>query len=49
LLNSPYDIPWQQDDIRVFGKNSSATSLTALFGNREYYDATHPWNLLLQS
>jgi alkylated DNA repair dioxygenase AlkB len=27
------DIPWQQDDIRVFGKNYPQPRLTALFGN----------------
>ena len=27
------EIPWQQDDIRVFGKNYPQPRLTALFGN----------------
>jgi hypothetical protein len=27
------DIPWQQDDIRVFGKIHPQPRLTALFGN----------------
>ena len=49
------DIPWQQDDIRVFGKIHPQPRLTALFGNEgkpySYSNITmqpHPWNLLLQ-
>ena len=50
-----HDIPWQQDDIRVFGKIYPQPRLTALFGNEgkpySYSNITmqpHPWNLLLQ-
>lgn len=49
------DIPWQQDDIRVFGKVHPQPRLTALFGNegRSYSYSNikmqpHPWNALLQ-
>ncbi len=49
------DIPWQQDDIRVFGKVYPQPRLTALYGNEgrsySYSNITmlpHPWNLLLQ-
>lgn len=49
------DIPWQQDDIRVFGKVHPQPRLTALFGNEgkpyKYSNITmqpHPWNPLLQ-
>jgi alkylated DNA repair dioxygenase AlkB len=52
LLN---DIPWQQDDIRVFGKIHPQPRLTALFGNEgkpySYSNIKmqpHPWTLLLQ-
>lgn len=52
LLN---DIPWQQDDIKVFGKIHPQPRLTALFGNEgkpySYSNITmqpHSWNLLLQ-
>ncbi|MBP6181743.1 alpha-ketoglutarate-dependent dioxygenase AlkB [Flavobacterium sp.] len=52
LLN---EIPWQQDEIRVFGKIHSQPRLTALFGNegKSYSYSNikmqpHPWNLLLQ-
>ena len=48
-------IPWQQDDIKVFGKIHPQPRLTALFGNEgipySYSNITmqpHPWNLLLQ-
>ena len=48
-------IPWQQDDIRVYGKTHPQPRLTALFGNEgkpySYSNITmqpHPWNLLLQ-
>lgn len=48
-------IPWQQDDIRVFGKTHPQPRLTALFGNEgkpySYSNIKmqpHPWNLLLQ-
>ena len=48
-------IPWQQDDIKVFGKVYPQPRLTALFGNDgkpySYSNITmqpHPWNLLLQ-
>lgn len=50
-----HEIPWQQDDIRVFGKIHQQPRLTALFGNEgkpySYSNITmqpHPWNLLLQ-
>ena len=50
-----HDIPWQQDDIRVYGKIHPQPRLTALFGNEgkpySYSNITmqpHPWNLLLQ-
>ena len=49
------DIPWQQDDIRVFGKIHPQPRLTALFGNQgrsySYSNITmqpHAWNPLLQ-
>ena len=49
------DIPWQQDEIRVFGKIHAQPRLTALFGNEgKIYSYSnikmqpHPWNLLLQ-
>ena len=49
------EIPWQQDDIRVYGKIHPQPRLTALFGNEgkpySYSNITmqpHPWNLLLQ-
>lgn len=49
------DIPWQQDDIQVFGKMHRQPRLTALFGNEgkpySYSNIKmqpHPWNLLLQ-
>jgi alkylated DNA repair dioxygenase AlkB len=49
------DIPWQQDDIRVFGKVYPQPRLTALYGNEgkpySYSNITmlpHPWNPLLQ-
>lgn len=52
LLN---EIPWQQDDIRVFGKTHPQPRLTALFGNNgkpySYSNIKmqpHPWNMLLQ-
>lgn len=48
-------IPWQQDDIRVFGKTHPQPRLTALFGNegKSYSYSNikmqpHPWNGLLQ-
>lgn len=47
-------IPWQQDDITVFGKTYLQPRLTALFGNDgkpySYSNLTmqpHPWNTLL--
>ena len=50
-----HDIPWQQDNIRVFGKEFVQPRLTALFGNDgkpySYSNITmqpNPWNLLLQ-
>ena len=50
-----HDIPWQQDMIRVYGKEHAQPRLTALFGNDgkpySYSNITmqpHPWNLLLQ-
>ena len=49
------DIPWQQDEIRVFGKTHPQPRLTALFGNegKSYSYSNikmepHPWNPLLQ-
>ena len=49
------DIPWQQDNIRVFGKIHPQPRLTALFGNEgkpySYSNIKmqpHPWNLLLK-
>lgn len=49
------EIPWQQDDIRVYGKNYPQPRLTALYGNNgksySYSNITmqpHPWNPLLQ-
>jgi alkylated DNA repair dioxygenase AlkB len=49
------DIPWQQDDIRVFGKMHLQPRLTALFGNEgkpySYSNIKmqpHAWNPLLQ-
>mgnify|MGYP003396773155 FL=1 len=52
LMNS---IPWQQDEITVYGKNHLQPRLTALYGNegKSYSYSNikmepHPWNLLLQ-
>jgi alkylated DNA repair dioxygenase AlkB len=52
LLNG---IPWQQDNIKVFGKEHAQPRLTALYGNDgkpySYSNITmqpHPWNILLQ-
>ena len=49
------EIPWQQDDIRVYGKIYPQPRLTALFGNEgkpySYSNIKmqpHPWNSLLQ-
>lgn len=49
------DIPWQQDEIRVFGKTHPQPRLTALYGNegKSYSYSNikmqpHPWNPLLQ-
>jgi len=49
------EIPWQQDEIRVFGKVHPQPRLTALFGNegKSYSYSNikmqpHPWNPLLQ-
>jgi alkylated DNA repair dioxygenase AlkB len=49
------EIPWQQDDITVFGKTYSQPRLTALFGNEgkpyAYSNIVmqpNPWNPLLQ-
>lgn len=49
------ETPWQQDDIRVFGKIHPQPRLTALFGNEgKLYSYSnikmqpHPWNPLLQ-
>jgi alkylated DNA repair dioxygenase AlkB len=48
------EIPWQQDDITVFGKTFQQPRLTALFGNEgkpySYSNIVmqpHPWNSLL--
>lgn len=55
LLQLTTDIPWQQDDIRVFGKTHPQPRLTALFGNegKSYSYSNikmqpHPWNPLLK-
>ncbi|UFH35659.1 alpha-ketoglutarate-dependent dioxygenase AlkB family protein [Flavobacterium acetivorans] len=52
LMNS---IPWQQDEITIYGKNHLQPRLTALYGNegKSYSYSNikmepHPWNLLLQ-
>jgi alkylated DNA repair dioxygenase AlkB len=49
------EIPWQQDNIKIFGKTHPQPRLTALFGNEgKTYSYSnikmqpHPWNLLLQ-
>jgi alkylated DNA repair dioxygenase AlkB len=49
------EIPWQQDNIKVFGKEFAQPRMTALFGNDgkpySYSNITmqpNPWNLLLQ-
>jgi alkylated DNA repair dioxygenase AlkB len=49
------EIPWQQDDIRLFSKTHPQPRLTALFGNEgkpySYSNIKmqpHPWNSLLQ-
>jgi alkylated DNA repair dioxygenase AlkB len=49
------DIPWQQDEIRVYGKIHQQPRLTALFGNegKSYSYSNikmqpHPWNPLLR-
>jgi alkylated DNA repair dioxygenase AlkB len=54
-LSLVQDIPWQQDDIRVFGKVHPQPRLTALYGNEgkpySYSNITMlplPWNPLLQ-
>ncbi|MFY0482368.1 alpha-ketoglutarate-dependent dioxygenase AlkB family protein [Flavobacterium sp. PLA-1-15] len=48
-------IPWQQDEIKVYGKMHQQPRLTALYGNDgksySYSNITmhpHPWNILLQ-
>lgn len=48
-------VPWQQDEIKVYGKVHPQPRLTALFGNDgkpySYSHITmqpHPWNILLQ-
>ncbi|MFV8373916.1 alpha-ketoglutarate-dependent dioxygenase AlkB family protein [Flavobacterium sp. LB1P71] len=50
-----HEIPWQQDEIRVFGKIHPQPRLTALYGNEgkpySYSNIKmqpHPWNSLLQ-
>jgi alkylated DNA repair dioxygenase AlkB len=49
------EIPWQQDEIRVYGKIHPQPRLTALFGNegKSYSYSNikmqpHPWTMLLQ-
>jgi len=49
------EIPWQQDDIKIFGKTHPQPRLTALFGNEgkpySYSNIKmqpHPWSELLQ-
>lgn len=49
------DIPWQQDDIRVFGKNYPQPRLTSLFGDEgKHYSYSnikmqpHAWSPLLE-
>lgn len=50
-----HNIPWQQDNITVFGKTHPQPRLTALFGDGKPYSYSgitmqpHPWNPLLQS
>lgn len=47
------EIPWQQDNITVFGKTYPQPRLTALFGDDKSYSYSgitmrpHPWNQLL--
>ncbi|WP_026704175.1 alpha-ketoglutarate-dependent dioxygenase AlkB family protein [Flavobacterium soli] len=48
-------IPWQQDDVKIYGKVHPQPRLTALFGNEgKSYSYSHiimqphPWNSLLQ-
>lgn len=48
-------IPWQQDEIKVYGKKHLQPRLTALYGNegKSYSYSNikmqpHPWNMLLQ-
>ena len=50
-----HTIPWQQDNIKVYGKVHAQPRMTALFGNNgkpySYSNITmqpHEWNLLLQ-
>ena len=50
-----HGIPWQQDSIKVYGKEHAQPRLTALFGNdgKPYSYSNinmqpHPWTLLLQ-
>lgn len=55
LFKKLYDeIPWQQDNITIFGKNHLQPRLTALFGNEgkpySYSNIVmqpHPWNAIL--
>jgi len=54
FLKLQKEIPWQQDDITVFGKTYPQPRLTALFGNEgkpyAYSNIVmnpHPWNPLL--
>ena len=49
------EIPWQQDNIKVYGKEYAQPRLTALFGNdgKPYSYSNikmqpHPWTILLQ-
>ena len=49
------EIPWQQDDITVYGKKYAQPRLTSLFGNdgKPYAYSNikmqpHPWNFILQ-
>lgn len=50
-----HTVPWQQDEIKVYGKVHPQPRLTALFGNDgkpySYSNITmqpHPWSILLQ-
>ncbi|TRX39291.1 alpha-ketoglutarate-dependent dioxygenase AlkB family protein [Flavobacterium restrictum] len=55
MVNLQKDIPWQQDEITVYGKKHAQPRLTALYGNEgKTYSYSnikmqpHPWSSLLQ-